>query len=192
MNKDKMQYFFETALNNLKRNKTITVFRIVLVWIVLLITGVFLLYFNLLNNNSKDIFMNNKQIITGVHYIKIALMFVLMLMTVFLMANGIKMSLVPRKVEFRVMQLVGATDWFISCPVIIEGLITGFIGGLIGDISLIIGYSILYFTFSSDLNITELQEIMKIILILLSYGILISIFASLVSLRKTLKYLNEN
>jgi cell division transport system permease protein len=48
-----------------------------------------------------------------------------------LIANTIRLSLYARRREVEVMKLVGATDWFIRWPFVLEGVIVGLMGGLI-------------------------------------------------------------
>jgi cell division transport system permease protein len=49
--------------------------------------------------------------------------------SILLISNTIRLSLYARRREVEVMKLVGATDWFIRWPFVIEGLIVGFLGG---------------------------------------------------------------
>jgi cell division transport system permease protein len=48
-----------------------------------------------------------------------------------LIANTIRLSVFARRREVEVMKLVGATNWFIRWPFVIEGMVVGFLGGLI-------------------------------------------------------------
>ena len=54
----------------------------------------------------------------------------LVLASVLLVANTIRLSVFARRREVEVMTLVGATNWFVRWPFVIEGLIVGFFGGL--------------------------------------------------------------
>jgi len=45
-----------------------------------------------------------------------------------LIANTIRLSIFARRREIEVMKLVGATNWFVRGPFMLEGLITGFVG----------------------------------------------------------------
>jgi cell division transport system permease protein len=55
----------------------------------------------------------------------------LVLASIALIANTIRLSIFARRREVEVMKLVGATNWFIRWPFMIEGVIVGFFGGLI-------------------------------------------------------------
>ena len=56
-----------------------------------------------------------------------------------LIANTIRLSIFARRREVEVMKLVGATNWFIRWPFVIEGVIVGFFGGLLAVLLLAIG-----------------------------------------------------
>jgi cell division transport system permease protein len=55
----------------------------------------------------------------------------LILASIALIANTIRLSIFARRREVEVMKLVGATNWFIRWPFVIEGVIVGFMGGLV-------------------------------------------------------------
>ncbi len=67
---------------------------------------------------------------------------ILFLTTVFIIHNAIRLTLFARRHEIRIMQLVGASNWFIRAPLVIEGIVIGTIGALIsvGLITLCSGY----------------------------------------------------
>jgi cell division transport system permease protein len=62
----------------------------------------------------------------------------LLFASIALVANTIRLSLFARRREVEVMRLVGATNWFIRWPFVIEGVIVGFLGGLLAVLLLTI------------------------------------------------------
>lgn len=56
--------------------------------------------------------------------------------TLFIISNTIRLTVFARRKEIGIMKYVGATNWFIRWPFLLEGLLLGFIGGLIADIAL--------------------------------------------------------
>jgi cell division transport system permease protein len=62
----------------------------------------------------------------------------LVLASVALVANTIRLSIFARRREVEVMKLVGATNWFIRWPFVIEGLIVGAMGGILSVLLLTI------------------------------------------------------
>jgi cell division transport system permease protein len=62
----------------------------------------------------------------------------LVLASIALIANTIRLSVFARRREVEVMKLVGATNWFIRWPFVIEGMIVGFFGGLLAVLLLAI------------------------------------------------------
>ena len=61
----------------------------------------------------------------------------------FITTNTIKLTIYSRKEEIEILKLVGATDWFVKIPFILEGTIQGLAGGLLSLLALFAGYVIL-------------------------------------------------
>jgi cell division transport system permease protein len=58
--------------------------------------------------------------------------------SILLVGNTIRLSLFARRREVEVMKLVGATDWFIRWPFVLEGLAVGFLGGVVAILVLLV------------------------------------------------------
>lgn len=56
--------------------------------------------------------------------------------TLFIISNTIRLTVFARRKEIAIMKYVGATDWFIRWPFLLEGVVLGFIGGLIAAVAL--------------------------------------------------------
>ncbi len=76
------------------------------------------------------------QITSVIRWGGIALVIFLTLATLFIISNTIRLTVFARRKEIGIMKYVGATNWFIRWPFLLEGLLLGFIGGLIADIVL--------------------------------------------------------
>jgi cell division transport system permease protein len=71
------------------------------------------------------------------------LILLLAIAAILLIANTIRLSIFARRREIEVMKLVGATNWFVRLPFMIEGMICGLAGGLLSVILLRVAYDLL-------------------------------------------------
>lgn len=120
-----------------------------------------------------------------------ALVFVLV--SLFLIGNTIKITVFSRKREIGIMKYVGATDWFIRWPFIIEGILLGILGALISVIMLYGLYGL------AQTKVAETGALLGYNLVARSYilkvtiwefllgGMVIGSLASIISMRKFLK-----
>lgn len=61
--------------------------------------------------------------------------------TLFIISNTIRLTVFARRKEIAIMKYVGATDWFIRWPFLLEGMVMGLCGGIVADIFLQLGYA---------------------------------------------------
>lgn len=66
----------------------------------------------------------------------VALMLLLAGATLFIISNTIRLTVFARRKEIAIMKYVGATDWFIRWPFLLEGIVLGFVGGIIATLVL--------------------------------------------------------
>jgi cell division transport system permease protein len=69
----------------------------------------------------------------------LAAVLVLLVASTLLIANTIRLSIFSRRREIEVMKLVGATNWFVRGPFMLEGLICGLLGSLVAILLLLVG-----------------------------------------------------
>ena len=67
---------------------------------------------------------------------------VLLIASILLISNTIRLSIFSRRREIEVMKLVGATNWFVRGPFMLEGLICGLAGSMLAVFFLVLGKAI--------------------------------------------------
>lgn len=124
------------------------------------------------------------------------LIVLLLVISVFIIANTIKLTVFARRKEINIMKYIGATDWFIRWPFIVEGVIIGVVGAIIAFVLTSYGYSSLEKKYSSELlNVTmnfiklvKMGEVGFRILMLYSLlGSVVGAIGSFISIRKYLR-----
>ncbi len=117
----------------------------------------------------------------------------LVIVTVFLIINTIKLTISARKREISIMRLVGASNFTIKTPFIIEGMILGLLGSVIPVIFTTYGYLAFYKHFDGYL-FSELIQLIKpepfiysTSIIVIIIGILVGMVGSASAVRKYLK-----
>lgn len=76
---------------------------------------------------NSDLAARLSQIRTAVGYVSIGVIAVLLVVSVFIIANTVKITMFTRRLEISIMKAVGATNWFIRWPFLIEGITIGII-----------------------------------------------------------------
>ncbi len=125
-----------------------------------------------------------------VKWVGVVIFIVLIAVSLFLIANTIKITVFSRRREVGIMKFVGATDWFIRWPFVIEGIVIGIIGALVSTFILFFAYKYIYISITSTTFITQLIEpayvYSTIVWEFILSGILIGAAGSIISLRKFL------
>jgi cell division transport system permease protein len=110
--------------------------------------------------------------------------------SVLLIANTIRLSLYARRREVEVMKLVGATDWFIRWPFVLEGMIVGAIGGVLAVLLLGIVKVAVVDPLTSDFALMAAPQTMSFVIltiVLLAASMCVSALGSGLSLRRFLR-----
>lgn len=120
----------------------------------------------------------------------------LLLISVFIISNTIKITVLSRQREIELMQYIGATNGYVRGPFILEGIMLGLLGSLMAILLIILGYNYIinylagrYVALISGMSgyLVGVEMIMDdLIIIFLTIGIGIGILGSLVSLKKFL------
>ena len=94
--------------------------------------------------------------VTGaVKILLIAISILLGIASLFLIGNTIRLSIYARRREVEVMQLVGATNWFIRWPFVIEGIVVGMVGAGIAVGIMVVAKAIIVDPLSDDLTLID-------------------------------------
>lgn len=98
---------------------------------------------------QKDIVDQLVRFTNGLRQIGILIISVLVLVSIFVILTIIGIKITVRREEIEIMKLIGATNWFIRTPFVLEGMFYGAVGALIG-ISL--SYAVLYLVATPQIN----------------------------------------
>jgi len=121
---------------------------------------------------------------------------VLIVVSVFIISNTIKLTVFARRKEINIMKYIGATDWFIRWPFVVEGVIIGITGAIIAFIISAYGYNAIESKLTSDivkigmdmLKLANIRDIwVKLIVSFLAIGSVVGAVGSFFSLRKYLR-----
>lgn len=142
----------------------------------------------------KNIVDQLNKIASTVNKFGLALMAILTFVSIFIISTTIKLTLYARKREIFIMKYIGATNWFVRWPFIIEGLILGFIGAIIAIFITYGLYSVVYnFLVGSSLHfingyLIHIGDILgTITTVFVSMGIGIGTVGSVISVRRYLE-----
>ncbi len=116
----------------------------------------------------------------------------LIVASLMLVGNTIRLSIYTRRREVEVMRLVGATRWFIRWPFMIEGVVVGFFGGLVAILILWLGKLTIVDPLSNSIGFLAAQNsttlsFPALVAILFAAAVLVSAIGSGVTLRRFLK-----
>lgn len=118
----------------------------------------------------------------------------LVIVAVFMIANTIKITITSRQTEVSIMRMVGASNWYIRIPFMLEGMLIGLFGAIIPIIVVIYGYSMVYdmtggMIASSMLSLIKPYPFIRdFSLVLAGLGSGVGLIGSFVSIRRFLKF----
>jgi cell division transport system permease protein len=128
-------------------------------------------------------------IVYWVRLVGLAIMAVFAAVSVFIISNTIRLTVFARRREINIMKYIGATDWFVRWPFLIEGMVLGLIGSSIAIGVLGVAYNYLYTTIKLNLPMISLLPIewfYDYALAFLGIGMFIGAFGSSFSIKRFL------
>lgn len=131
---------------------------------------------------------------TLISYVSIGIIIVLLLVSVFLISNTVTVGISVRKAEINIMKYIGATDFLVRAPFVIEGVIIGLLGAVIPLYAIYELYSaVLNFMIKEFANLSKLLDFLPVTTIFdflipvsLIVGVGIGFFGSVTTVRKHL------
>jgi cell division transport system permease protein len=114
----------------------------------------------------------------------------LLVASLLLVANTIRLSIYARRREVEVMRLVGATNWFIRWPFMVEGLVCGLLGAVIAIGFLFLGKTVIVDPLANNFNLIDSGETIGFVtlaIVLLCVAMVVSAMGSGLTLRRFLR-----
>ncbi|HYM95853.1 MAG TPA: permease-like cell division protein FtsX [Candidatus Sulfotelmatobacter sp.] len=108
-------------------------------------------------NYQGDFINRMLQLSQWLGYAGVGLMAILVVVSIVIVMNTIRTAVYHRRKEIEVMKLVGATEWFVRGPFILEGIMTGVIAASIALALLVIAYQPAVDRFHSDVTFIPLS-----------------------------------
>jgi len=144
-------------------------------------------------SNVQNREQDTKKILSATSLVKTltaSLAALLLFASIALIANTIRLSIFARRREVEVMKLVGATNWFIRWPFVIEGVVVGFMGGVLACLVLWIVKNTLVDPLSDRFALVAAPNTIQfpaLIVVLLASCVAVSALGSGLTLRRFLR-----
>lgn len=142
-------------------------------------------------SNRQDVVQRVVDVTDVIRNGSLGAMLILLLVAIFIISNTIKLSVFARKDEIHIMKYVGATASFVRQPFVLEGILTGIIGGAISLVLISFGYNYVIAFMKDFLDIFDLIPFMEILPFMVSttliFGVLMGAVGSAIALVKHLK-----
>jgi cell division transport system permease protein len=146
---------------------------------------------------SKDVVGTITRIANTTRILGLAVVVILIIMAMIIIHNTIRISVYSRRREINIMKYIGATDWYIRWPFIMEGISLGIMGAVIaGSLTAGIYYLLVQQVAESPMegNILSLLQLLplesiiyQIVGLFLLVGSVVGVIASVLSIRKHLR-----
>jgi cell division transport system permease protein len=134
----------------------------------------------------KNLFAVTRVLRTGVQAVAI----IMLVAAAGLIANTVRMAVFARRKEIAIMKLVGATNWFIRVPFLIEGVVEGFLGAVMAVLGIFAMKVLFIDPLRGQVSFVPTwvgtTEILSTIPWIIGAGILMAALASLVAMRRFL------
>jgi len=140
-------------------------------------------------NDARSETNEIRQVTGDVQIYLVVIATLLLLASLLLIANTIRLSIYARRREVEVMRLVGATNWFIRWPFVVEGVLVGLMGALIAIGVLWVGKVLVVDQLNSFALVDNFSTVSfaPLVLVLLGAAVVVSALGSGITLRRFLR-----
>ncbi len=140
-------------------------------------------------NDARSETNEIRQVTGDVQIYLVVIATLLLLASLLLIANTIRLSIYARRREVEVMRLVGATNWFIRWPFVVEGILVGLMGALIAIGVLWVGKVLVVDQLNSFALVDNFSTVSfaPLVLVLLGAAVVVSALGSGITLRRFLR-----
>lgn len=141
---------------------------------------------------NKEVITKLSALIADIKIVGLSLSGILILIVVLVTFNAIRLAIYSSREEIKIMKLVGADNWFIRGPFIVEGIVYGIISSLF---TLAILYPVFYFVSPKLSGFLPIEDFFiyfqanfwAFLILLLGVSVVLGVFSSLLAMRKYLK-----
>ena len=127
-------------------------------------------------------------------YVSLGIIIILLAVSIFLISNTVMIGISVRKEEINIMKYIGATDFFVRSPFVIEGILIGLIGAMIPVAAIYVAYNnVLTYVAERFSILTRLLEFLPVETVFrvlgpvsVAVGVGIGFFGSITTVRKHL------
>lgn len=142
---------------------------------------------------NSDLAEQVRQISRAVTIVSVGIIVMLLAVSLFIIANTVRVTMYNRRLEISIMKAVGATNWFIRWPFIIEGVIIGIVSGFVAELLVFGLYELTLknignvFSMLGGAAIPFSAYAVKMLIAFIFVGILAGAVGSIVSMARYLK-----
>lgn len=142
---------------------------------------------------NSDLAEQVRQISRAVTIVSVGIIIMLLAVSLFIIANTVRVTMYNRRLEISIMKAVGATNWFIRWPFIIEGVIIGIVSGFVSELLVFGLYELALknignvFSMLGGAAIPFSAYAVKMLIAFILVGILAGAVGSIVSMARYLK-----
>lgn len=125
--------------------------------------------------------------------ISLVLVVVLVIVSVFIMSNTVKLATLSRRDEIAIMKMVGASNWFIRFPFVVEGLVLGLLGGALAfllewGIYDVVATRLMAGMLGGLITVIPFASVSAVVMaVYMAVGLIVGIFGSSIAIRNYLQ-----